>query len=476
MTPNQPKRQMALIAFLQAQNCTNYVGSWRNPASMSDFMSPEYYQRIARTLEDGLFDMAFFDDRLAMPDIYGHSHRETVANGIRAIKMDPTTILMTMAAATTRLGLGATYSTTYYEPFHVARLFATLDLMTKGRVAWNVVTSLNDSEAANFGRDEHMEHDLRYDRADEFMEVVQGHWDSWDDDALILDKATGRFADPDKVHRLGHEGQFFKSAGPLTVPRSAQGHPVILQAGASGRGMAFAARWGELIFAGYPNFDIGKKQYAAFKNAVAAAGRNPDEVRVCPAIKFVIGESEAQAQDKLAMAAATARPIDGLALLCEGLNVDFSTRPYEKPFSDDELAGVSWHGLRDMVIKLSGKANPSVRDFVEVSGRGTVKEGPNFVGTATQVADQMEEWFGTACDGFVVQALETPGTYEDFTRLVVPELQRRGLFRTSYPGTTLRDTLGMDRPAPRAWKQHQPQPAASAPAANYSKSPLGVQN
>jgi FMN-dependent oxidoreductase (nitrilotriacetate monooxygenase family) len=451
---------MALVAFMQAQNCTNYVGSWRHPASMNDFMTPEYYQRIARTLEDGCFDMAFFDDRLAMPDIYGNDHRETVAHGVRAVKMDPTTILMTMAAATTHLGLGSTYSTTYYEPFHVARLFATLDLMTKGRVAWNVVTSLNDSEAANFGRSEHMEHDLRYDRADEFMEVVMGHWDTWEDDALILDKANDRFADPDKVHRLDHEGKYFKSRGPLPVPRSAQGHPVILQAGMSGRGMSFAARWAELVFAAYPNLEAGRKQYAALKQSIADAGRDPDEVKIAPAVKFVVGESEAQAQDKLALAASTARPIDGLALLCEVLNVDFASRPYEKPFTDEELAAVSWHSLRDRVISLSGKKNPSVRDFVEASGRGTVKEGPNFVGTPTQIADQMEEWFNGACDGFVIQALHTPGSYEDFVRLVVPELQRRGLFRKQYTGNTLRETLGLRRPQAREWRRLQEAVAA----------------
>ena len=453
MKNTSPSRQMSLIAFMQAQNCTNYVGSWRHPASMSDFMTPEYYQRIARTLEDGKFDMAFFDDRLAMPDIYGDDHRETVAHGVRCVKMDPSTILMAMAAATTKLGLGATYSTTYYEPFHVARLFATLDLMTKGRVAWNVVTSLNDSEAANFGRDEHLEHDLRYDRADEFMEVVQGHWDSWEDDALILDKANDRFADPDKVHRLDHAGKFFKSKGPLPVPRSRQGNPVILQAGSSGRGMAFAARWAELVFAAYPNLEVGKKQYAYFKNAIAEAGRDPAQVKVAPAVKFVVGESEAHAQDKLALATSTARPFDGLALLCEVLNVDFAARPYEKPFSDEELASLSWHGLRDKVIAKSGKKNPSVKDFVEASGRGTVAEGPNFVGTPTQVADQMEEWFNGACDGFVIQALHTPGSYEDFVRLVVPELQRRNLFRKEYSGDTLRENLGLKRPQPRDWRR-----------------------
>jgi FMN-dependent oxidoreductase (nitrilotriacetate monooxygenase family) len=228
-------RMMTLIAFLQAQNCSNLPGSWRHPSTMSDFLTPEYYQRIARTLEEGKIQMAFFDDRLALPDLYTGHHAEAVAAGVRAVKMDPSTILMTMGMVTQRLGLGVTYSTTYYEPFHVARLFATMDLMLKGRAAWNIVRSLNKAEAANFGRDEHMGHDARYDRADEFMEVVLGHWNTWEDDALILDKANNRFADPAKVHRLDHAGQYFRSRGPFSVPRSPQAHPVLIQAAQSGR-------------------------------------------------------------------------------------------------------------------------------------------------------------------------------------------------------------------------------------------------
>ncbi len=184
---NQSSRKMTMIGFLQAQNCSIYPGSWRHAATMTDFLTPEYYQRIARVLEEGKFHMAFFDDRLAMPDIYSGDHRDTVAHGIRATKLDPTIVLGAMAGVTTKLGLGATYSTTYYEPFHVARLFATLDLMTKGRVAWNVVASLNNSEAANFGQDSHLEHDLRYDRADEFLETTLGHWDTWEKESLVVD-------------------------------------------------------------------------------------------------------------------------------------------------------------------------------------------------------------------------------------------------------------------------------------------------
>ncbi|HWS08548.1 MAG TPA: NtaA/DmoA family FMN-dependent monooxygenase, partial [Xanthobacteraceae bacterium] len=244
-------RQMTLVAFLQAQNCTNFVGSWRHPEASPAFMTADYYRHIARVLEAGKFHVGFFDDRLAMPDRYGNNHAHTVANGIRCVKMDPLTILTVMGMATERLGLAATCSTTYFEPFHVARVYATLDLMTNGRAAWNVVTSMNDGEALNMGYASHSEHDQRYDRADEFMEVVAGHWDSWDDDALVIDKKSGLFAHPDKVRRLDHVGEYFRSRGPFTVPRSAQGHPVLIQAGQSGRGRKFAARWAELVFVNY---------------------------------------------------------------------------------------------------------------------------------------------------------------------------------------------------------------------------------
>ncbi|QIL73808.1 LLM class flavin-dependent oxidoreductase (plasmid) [Diaphorobacter sp. HDW4B] len=446
-------RQMSLIAFMQAQNCTNYAGSWRHPDSMTDSLSPEYYQRVARTLEEGKFDMAFFDDRLAIPDIYGNSHRDTVKYGVRATKLEPTAVLMAMAMATSRLGLGATYSTTYYEPYHVARLYATLDLMTKGRVAWNVVTSMNDSEAANFGHEEHLEHDLRYDRADEFMEVVMGHWDTWADDAIINDKASEIYADPDKVRRLDHQGTYFKSRGPLSVPRSRQGNPVILQAGQSGRGLTFAARWAEVVFCKYPTLEGGKKQYKGLKDAVANAGRDPSLLRIAPELKIIVGETESIAKEKRDLIASLSRPIDGLTMIGETLNIDFSNRPYDQPFTDEELAAVSWQSLRDKVIQVSGKKNPSVRDFVEASGRGTLNDGPCFVGTPTQVADQMQEWFENACDGFVLSGTTVPGTYEDIVRLVIPELQRRGIFRKEYPGTTLRDTLGLRRPNAGDWKK-----------------------
>ncbi len=446
---------MTLVAFLQAQNCSNLVASWRHPETRSDYMSAAYYQDIARILEHGKFHLAFFDDRLALPDRYGDSFRDVVENGVRAVKLDAASVLLTMGLATKRLGLGATYSTTYYEPFHVARVFATLDLLTEGRAAWNVVTSLNDSEALNFGHSAHLAHDLRYDRADEFLRVVQGHWSTWEEGAILGDKETGQFADSSRVHRLDHTGEWFKSRGPFTVPRSPQGHPVLIQAGQSGRGSDFAARWGDLVFVIYPDIEVARRSYAAFKNKVAAQGRDPRSVRIAPAVYAIVGESYAEAEDKKAAIDALVRPIDALALLSEALNFDLSRKRMDEPFSEEELQAVS--GLRailDRVITASGVKNPTLADFLHYSRRGTTDEFPTFVGSAGDIADQMEEWFTSgACDGFVLAATHMPGTYADFVLHVVPELQRRGLFHADYEGATLRENLGLSKPAAHEWKR-----------------------
>ncbi len=441
-------RQMTMVAFLQAQNCTNFVGSWRHPDAMPDFTSAEYYRRIGRILEAGKFHIGFFDDRLAMPDRFGGNHEHTVANGIRCVKMDPLTILTVMGMATERLGLGSTASTTYFEPFDIARKFQTLDLMTNGRAAWNIVTSMNDSEAMNMGREVHLEHDLRYDRADEFLEVVTGHWDSWEDGAIVLNKETGLFADPTKVHRLDHRGKFFNSRGPFTVPRSPQGHPVLIQAGQSGRGRQFAARWAELVFVVYHGIENGKRDYKILKDAVAAAGRNPEDVKITAAVYPVVAETRAEAEDRVALIDTLPKDIDKLSLLSEVLNFDFSTKGIDDPFSDEEIASISGvQTMRDRVMSVSGKANPTTRDFIEISGRGTFHDHTRMIGSPKDVADGLEQWFTErACDGFVIAASHVPGAYEDFVRLVVPELQRRGLYHKDYAGVTLRENLGLAKP------------------------------
>src|SRR6476620_8454075 len=330
-------RQMVMVGFLQAQNCTNLPSSWRHPQSRDDAHSADFYQEIARILEAGKFHMAFFDDRLAMPDRYGSDHAHTVEYGIRATKMDPLIVLMTMGAVTTKLGLASTSSTTYFEPFDVARRFATLDLMTNGRAAWNVVTSVNDGEAHNMGREQHLEHDHRYDRADEFMEVVLGHWDSWEDGALVIDKKSGRFADPTKVKRLDHQGPFFKSRGPVTVPRSPQGHPVVIQAGASGRGQRFAGRWGEVIVTAARNLANAKQGYEAIRNEAAKAGRDPEQMFLCNLTTPVCGATKAEAEDRMALIEKLPLEIDALSLLADGLNFDFGAKPIDERLTTEEL-------------------------------------------------------------------------------------------------------------------------------------------
>ena len=455
-------RQMILVGFLQAQNCTNHPSSWRHPESRTDSWSPDFYRHIGRVLEEGKFHLGFFDDRLSMPDMYGRNHAHTVQHGIRCVKLDALTVLTVMGMATDRLGLGATYSTSYYEPFHVARAFATLDLMTSGRAAWNVVTSLNDGEAQNMGRDEVLDHDLRYDRADEFMEIVHGHWDAWEDDAVVQDKASGLFAHPAKVHRLDHQGPYYRSRGPFTVPRSAQGHPVIIQAGSSGRGRRFGARWGEMIFVAYPNAEIGRRDYAAFKAEASRCGRDPERLKITQLINTVAGATKAEAEDKWARIDSLSLEIDALSLLSEALNFDFAGKGLDEPFSDAEIAAMSGlQGIRDRVLQGSGKRNPTVRDFIRISGRGRVHNP--IIGGPKEVADQLEAWFvSSACDGFVLSATHVPGAYQDFVRFVVPELQRRGLFREAFAGTTLRENLGLLVPPRGAWRGAKLPPIAAA--------------
>jgi FMN-dependent oxidoreductase (nitrilotriacetate monooxygenase family) len=439
---------MALVAFMQAANTSVYAGSWRHPATEHGYLDASYYAKIGRQLEDGCFDLMFFDDRLAMPGIYGGSVAEAVRYGARPVKLDLSIVLGVLAQATSRIGLGATYSTTYYAPFHVARTFATLDHLSAGRAAWNVVTSVNDCEAQNFGLQSHLSHDERYDRADEFLDVVAGLWDSWEDDAIVADREGGRYADPDKVHELRHAGQYFSARGPLTVPRTPQGRPVIIQAGSSGRGREFASRWADLIFTGDPGIEVARSHYADQKERVVAFGRDPASVKLCPMAYAVVGESEAHAKEReRVFLNDLVHPMASLTLLSELMNYDFAQNNLDDPITDELIASVS--GIRGLVQSLRahiGGGSVTLRDLA--GHRATLLQGTRFVGTGPQIADQMEEWFDTgACDGFVLAATHLPGAFEDVVRMVVPELQRRGLFRSQYEGSTLREHLGLARPA-----------------------------
>lgn len=438
--------KMALVAFMQAGSTSVYAGSWRHPATEHGYLDASYYAKIGAQLEEGCFDLMFFDDRLAMPGIYGGSVAEAVKYGARPVKLDLGVVLGVLAQATSRIGLGGTYSTSYYAPFHVARTFATLDHLSGGRAAWNVVTSVNDSEAQNFGVKAHPGHDERYDRADEFLDVVTGLWDTWEEGAVVHDRANGHYADPTKVHELGHEGQFFSARGPLTVPRTPQGRPVIIQAGSSGRGREFASRWAELIFTGDPGLEIARQHYADQKQRIADTGRDPQAVKMCPMAYAVVGESESHAKEREAMFLNDlVHPMASLTLLSELMNYDFAQHSLGDPVTDELIANVS--GIRGLVQNLRTHIGGNVTVGDLAGHRATLLQGPRFVGTGEQVADQMAEWFEQrACDGFVLAATHLPGAYEDVVRMVVPELQRRNLFRKSYESSTLRGHLGLDQP------------------------------
>lgn len=446
---DQP-RQMSLVGFMQAGNVTVYSGSWRYPSAELDFLRPEYYEKIARTLEQGKFDLVFFDDRLAMPGVYGHSVADAVRYGARPVKLDLTAVLGCIAGATRHIGIGATYSTTYYSPFHVARTFATLDHLSRGRVAWNVVTSVNDSEAQNFGLDEHPGHDERYDRAHEFLEAVSELWDSWGDDALVMDRESGVFANPDEVREINYSGKWFRVRGPLTVPRTPQGQPVILQAGQSGRGREFAAHWADVIFTADPSLDVAKEHYQDQKSRIAEAGRAPDSVKILPMAYAIVAESESMAAEKERLFLDSyVHPMASLTLLSEVLNYDFSRHSLDDVVTEELINSSSGiRGLAEGVRRHLGRSELTVRDLA--AHRATLLQGPRFVGTAQHVADQMEQWFRErACDGFVLAATHLPGAFEEFVRMVVPILQERGVFRTEYDGDTLRGHLGLARPERR---------------------------
>ncbi|MFF5988568.1 LLM class flavin-dependent oxidoreductase [Prauserella flavalba] len=440
-------RRMTLVGFMQAGNVTVYSGSWRYPSADLSFLTMDYYQRIARTLEQGKFDLVFFDDRLAMPGIYGDSVAEAVRRGARPIKLDLTAVLGGIIGATSRIGVGATYSTTYYEPFHVARTFATLDHLSGGRAAWNVVTSVNDSEGQNFGRDTHFGHDERYDRAQEFLEATTALWDSWDDDALIMDQESGEFADPAKVREINFEGKWFRVRGPLTVPRTPQGRPTILQAGSSGRGREFAAEWADLVFTADPGLSVAQQHYSDQKQRVADFGRDPDDVKILPMAYAVVGETQSIAEEKERLFLdAYVHPAASLALLSEVMNYDFGKHDLDDPVTAEMTEASSGiRGLAEGVKRHLNRDDLTVRDLA--AHRATLLQGPRFVGTPERVADQMQEWFESgACDGFVLAATHLPGAFEEFVRMVVPILQERGLFRREYEGPTLRDQLGIKRP------------------------------
>ncbi len=432
-------KPMHLCGFLIAGPVVHSHAIWRNPAHETPFLSLDHYVRIARLLEQGCFDFLFFADRLAIADRYGDSHAAGLARGDQdATRMDPMPILGAMAAVTRHIGLGATRSTTYDAPYNIAREFATLDHISGGRAAWNVVTSMNDGEALNFGTVPHLGHDERYDRADEFMELAFRLWDSWDEDALVLDRAAGIYADPAKVHYVNHRGPWFQSRGPLNIPRSPQGRPVIVQAGSSGRGKAFAARWSDVIFALQPNLERMRAFKADVAGALEAAGRPPGASKVLMAIMPFIGATRAEAEAKEALHDSLADPVAGLSTLAAHANTDFSSLPMDATVK--EIAASGSQGNLAALRSITPDGGMTIAEAGGVYARGVMC--PRAVGTAEEVADQLIAIIDSgAADGFVVSPAFLPDTFEDFVGQVVPLLQARGYLRRGYAGGQLRDLL-----------------------------------
>jgi FMN-dependent oxidoreductase (nitrilotriacetate monooxygenase family) len=408
------------------------------------FLDLDFYLHIARTLERGKFDFVFFADRLGIADRYGLNLEVGIRYGDQdATRLDPVPILGAMAAVTRHLGLGATRSTTYDQPYHIAREFATLDHLSGGRAAWNVVTSMNDSEALNFGLDAHLDHDQRYDRADEFVELTCKLWQSWDSDALVLDKVRGIYADPSRVHYVNHTGRWFRSRGPLNIPPMPQARPVIIQAGSSGRGQAFAARWADVIFTIQPTQTQMKRFYDAVKAQLPAFGRRPEDCHILTAIMPFVAATRAEAERQRDAHNALIHPLVGLSTLASHSNIDFSQYQLDAPLANVHASGTQ--GLFATVLRLAQEQGRTLREIGTLYGQGVLV--PQIVGTAAEIADDMQAIIeAEASDGFVISPAFLPDSFEEFVEHVVPELQRRALFRQDYTGCRLRDHLALATP------------------------------
>ncbi len=440
------RRPMSLAAFMNAG--PQGTAGWRHPDADPDFLSAGYYTRTARLLEEAVFDMAFIPDALAMPRSLGGSFSPAVQWGAGTPRLDPMTVLGIMAGATTHLGLAATVSTGYHEPFNIARSFATLDHLSGGRTAWNVVTSFQDAEARNFGQERLPPRAERYARAEEVLQATTRLWDSWGDDALIADRESGVFGRPEAVESVDYEGTYVRVQGPLSVPRPPQGYPVIVQAGASPAGRDFAARWADVVFCSHESLESGITFYADMKARAAAHGRDPETLRLLPAATVVVAETRAEAIARHKAFEDLVRPEAGLSRLSYHVNVDLSRYDLDGPLPELPEVGVEGH-YRE-VQEFAAREKLSLREIGKWYGART--EG-DMIGSPSDIADRMELWLDSgAADGFMIQAACVPGSFADFVRLVIPELRRRGLVRTAYEATTLRGHLGLARPARGEWK------------------------
>ncbi len=435
------QRQLHLGAFMRPISI--HTGAWRYPGAFPDAnFNLSHIKRFIQTLERGKFDAFFMADHLAvlnMPiNALKRSHTVT--------SFEPFTLLSALSGATERIGLVATASTTFDEPYHIARRFASLDHISGGRAGWNIVTTSNPDAALNFGLDDHMEHDERYRRAREFYDVVTGLWDSFADDAFVRDVESGIYVDPQRMHVLNHKGKYLSVRGPLNIARPVQGWPVIVQAGASEAGRQLAAETAEVIFGASANIAAGQQFYADVKGRLDKLGRDRDHLKILPGAFVLVADSDEEARERLALLDSRVHYDSGIASLSIALGHDASGFDPDGPLPEIPETNASQSG-RARVVEAARRDNLTVR---QLACRLGGYSGLKFIGTPKTIADQMEEWLvSEASDGFNIMFPYLPEGLDDFVNRVVPELQRRGIFRRDYEGATLREHLGLPRPKNR---------------------------
>ena len=425
-------RQMHLGLFLLGTG--SHVAGWRYPGAVDSFQDFAAMQEIARTAERGKFDLIFMGDNL---------YADPAAHPSYTLRLEPLTMLAALTVTTTHIGLGATVSTTYSDPWSVARVFASLDHISGGRAAWNAVTTAHPGTAANFGK-VHPDHARRYEMAGEFLAVVRGLWDGWADDAIVADRESGLYIDPAKVRPIDHDGPFFKVKGPLNIGRSPQGRPIVLQAGGSEAGQDLAARTADVVFSVVQDIEEAKAGYASLKGRLATHGRRPEDVTVLPGVMPIVGRTSKEAFEKLAVLQSFISSSNALTMLSERFGRDMSAHDLNGPIPDLEPSD-SYHSFAKVLLSKARRENMTLRDLYNLTA--AARGHWVLCGSAESIAGTLQEWFeGAAADGFNVMPPYFHEGFEDFVDLVVPILQERGLFRGDYTGTMLRDHLGLARP------------------------------
>ena len=418
-----------------------HLGAWRHPDVPADAsVRIDHYVRTAQTAERGKCDLIFFADGLGIRE--RDVPRGALARqGRDIVDLDPLTLLPALAMVTHHIGLVATASTTYNEPYHSARTFASLDLISHGRAGWNVVTSWLEAEAQNFNRDHQIDYATRYERAREFVDVVKGLWDSWDADAFLYDKTSGQFYDERKMHVLHHQGKYFAVRGPLNVAPAPQRHPVIVQAGASPDGRELAAATADVVYCLPDTMEAARAYYVDVKGRMAKYGRTPDDLKILPGLRLTLGRTTAEAHAKFNALQALLHPLVGLLTLSSTFG-DLSGYPLDGPVPLEACGPQELRSISERLIARVRRDQPTIRQLSQqVAGMGS---GYNVIGTAEEIANVMQAWFEQgACDGFNITPPYLPGGCDDFVEMVIPVLQHRGLFRTDYEGATLRENLGL---------------------------------